>query len=160
MAQTCLPCAGGDALAGRCLRHCGVGAVAVGYSRSYVCPFGSFHQPDPVLGWRGKPNFSGRWRQGDFDVFIAQTENGFRRLDHGKDAEDVESTVYVLGDSFVWGYGTSQGENIADQLNFLMPRQQVENFGLAGAGTVQEYAIFEMHVKPRCARRHRAACLL
>ncbi len=104
------------------------------------------------MGWRGKPNFSGRWRQGDFDVFIAQTENGFRRLDHGKDPEDVQNTVYVLGDSFVWGYGTSQGENIADQLNFLMPRQQVENFGLAGAGTVQEYAIFEMHVQPRLRR--------
>jgi hypothetical protein len=131
---------------------------AIGYSRSYVCPFGSFHQGDPVLGWRGKPNFAGHWRQGDFDVFIAQTENGFRRLDHGKDPEDVEGTVYALGDSFVWGYGTSQGDNVADQLNFLLPTQQVENFGLGGAGTVQEYAIFEMHVQPRL--RHGDTVLL
>ena len=134
---------------------CGIAEVAlrvVGYSRSYVCPFGSFHQTDPVLGWRGKPNFSGHWHQGDFDVFIAQTENGFRRLDHGKDPEDVQNTVYVLGDSFVWGYGTSQGENVADQLNFLLPQQQIENYGLAGAGTVQEYAVFEMHVQPRLRR--------
>jgi lysophospholipase L1-like esterase len=124
----------------------------IGYNRSYVSPFSSFHQPDPVLGWRGKPNFSGHWRQGDFDVFIAQTENGFRRLDHGKDPEDVQNTVYVLGDSFVWGYGTSQGENVADQLNFLLPTQQVENFGLAGAGTVQEHAVFEQHVRPSLRR--------
>ena len=124
----------------------------IGYNRSYVSPFASFHQSDPVLGWRGKPNFSGHWRQGDFDVFIAQTDKGFRRLDHGKDPEDVQNTVYVLGDSFVWGYGTSQGENVADQLNFLLPTQQVENFGLAGAGTVQEHAIFEMYVQPRLRR--------
>ena len=70
----------------------------------------------------------------------------------------MEGTVYALGDSFVWGYGTSQGDNVADQLNFLLPTQQVENFGLGGAGTVQEYAIFEMHVQPRL--RHGDTVLL
>ena len=121
----------------------------VGYGRSYVCPFGAFHQADPVLGWRGKPNFSGRWHQGDFDVFIALTEDGFRKLEHRKPPTEVKNTVYVLGDSFAWGWGTAQGENFADQMNLLMPNQQVENFGLAGVGTVPEYAIFAKHVQPR-----------
>jgi hypothetical protein len=122
---------------------------AIGYSRSYVCPFGAFHKADPVLGWRGKPNFSGWWRAGDFDAFIVQTEHGFRKQEHRKEASQTQNTVFVLGDSFVWGWGTSQGENFADQMNLLMPTEQVENFGLAGTGTVAQYAIFEMHVQSR-----------
>jgi len=134
---------------------CGIAEAALriaGYGRSYVCPFGAFHQADPILGWRGKPNFTGRWRQGDFDVCIAQNEDGFRKLEYRKEPSQAESTVYVLGDSFVWGYGTAQGKNFTDRLNLLLPKRQVENFGLAGSGTVQQHMVFKTYVRPRLRR--------
>ncbi len=124
----------------------------MGYTRSYVNPFGSFHEPDPVLGYHGKPNFRGRFRQREFDVLIAHNDQGFRRQEHLGEASPERKNVYVLGDSFVWGYGISQGREFTDQLNLLMPGYRVWNFGLAGSGTVQQYVIFEKHVLPQIHR--------
>ena len=47
-----------------------VGLRLLGYTRSYINPGGSFHEPHALVGSRGKPNFSGRFRQQDFDVMI------------------------------------------------------------------------------------------
>ena len=77
-----------------------------GYGRSYTHPMGSFFTPDNEMGYHGKPNFSGRFRGADFDVVVEHDENGFRRAE-AIDAADSHE-IYVLGDSFVWGYGIGQ----------------------------------------------------
>ena len=42
-----------------------------GYSPLYFNALNSFHEPHPLVGYRGKPNFEGRFRKPDFDVVIA-----------------------------------------------------------------------------------------
>jgi lysophospholipase L1-like esterase len=127
------------AIAELCLRLCGFG-------HNYTYPMGSFFEPDSELGCHGKPNFVGRFRRADFDVTVEHDENGFRR------AEPIAATdqheVYMLGDSFVWGYGIGQHDLLTNQLARLLGRQ-VHNCGLIGAGTVEEYMIFQTHVAPR-----------
>jgi hypothetical protein len=117
-----------------------------GYGRSYTHPMGSFFTPDNDMGYHGKPNFSGRFRGADFDVVVQHDENGFRR----SEANDVVDPheVYVLGDSFVWGYGICQHDLLSNQLARLLGCR-VHNLGLIGAGTVQEYLIFQKQVAPR-----------
>jgi GDSL-like lipase/acylhydrolase family protein len=128
-----------------------VGLRLGGYSRTYVNPVGSFHEGDPLLGWRGKPNFEGRFRLIDFDVLIALDANGFRRQEHQTPLAQSRHKVLVFGDSFVWGWGVSQGEGFTDQMSLAMPGYSVINFGLSGAGTLHEEVLFEKYGLPLLA---------
>ena len=123
-----------------------IGLRLCGFGHNYAYPMGSFFEPDSELGCHGKPNFVGRFRRADFDVTVEHDENGFRR------GEPIAATdpreVYVLGDSFVWGYGIGQHDLLTNQMATLLGRR-VHNCGLIGAGTVEEYMIFQKHVAPR-----------
>jgi hypothetical protein len=55
----------------------------------------------------------------------------------------------VLGDSFAWGYGVGQHDLLTNQMERLLSGRRVHNRGLIGAGTVQEYLLFEKHVVDR-----------
>jgi lysophospholipase L1-like esterase len=126
---------------------CGVAELALrcgGYGRNYTNPMGSFFEPDNELGCHGKPNFVGRFRRTDFDVVVEQDENGFRRGELPNAA--AEHDVYVLGDSFVWGYGVGQSDLLTNQIQRQLAGKRVHNLGLIGAGTVQEYLIFQKQV--------------
>jgi lysophospholipase L1-like esterase len=107
---------------------------------------GSFFEPDAKLGCHGKPNFVGRFHRADFDVTVEHDENGFRRGEPVVAADPRE--VYVLGDSFVWGYGIGQNDLLTNQMARQLGRR-VHNCGLIGAGTVEEYMIFQKNVAPR-----------
>jgi hypothetical protein len=126
-----------------------VGLRLGGYGRSYVNAFGSFHQRDAELGWRGKPAFSGRMAQRDFSAVVAHNAAGFRRVEAAPDAAVTLPTVYVLGDSFVWGWGVAQGQVVTDQMQIRLPQYRVQNFGLCGSGTVQQYLIFARQIYPQ-----------
>jgi len=133
------------ALIATCL--CGeIGLRLCGYNRSYLNPIGSFHWPDPVTGCRGKPNFTGRFRTRDFDVVVSQDELGFRRREEHPGLPHMQHDLYVLGDSFVWGYGVGQQEVFTNQMEPLLPGYRVHNLGLIGAGTVEEYTLFKTYV--------------
>jgi lysophospholipase L1-like esterase len=118
-----------------------------GYTPLYFNPLNSFHEPDPLVGYRGKPNFVGRFRKPDFDVVIAQDENGFRRPEHLVPGTESRKTVLAFGDSFTWGWGVGQGRVFTDVLSRLMPDVRVLNFGLNASGTVQQFALFEAYGK-------------
>jgi lysophospholipase L1-like esterase len=105
---------------------------------------GSFFEPDTELGCHGKPNFVGRFRRADFDVVVEHDENGFRRTVPPTDSAPRD--VYVLGDSFVWGYGVGQSDLLTNQIQRRLTSHRVHNLGLIGAGTVQECMIFQKHV--------------
>jgi len=132
-----------------------IGLRICGYGRNYTNPMGSFFEPDSEIGCHGKANFTGRFRRSDFDVTVEHDENGFRRgepvdsrLPSPSGRGTGEEGIYVLGDSFVWGYGVGQHDVLTNQMARLLGRR-VRNFGLIGAGTVQEYLIFQKHVAPR-----------
>ena len=119
---------------------CGVaelGLRAFGYGRNYTNPMGSFFEPDNELGCHGKANFVGRFHRTDFDVVVEHDENGFRRSETPADPATGHD-VYVLGDSFVWGYGVGQHDLLTNQIQRQLDGRRVHNLGLIGAGTVQE----------------------
>ena len=76
-------------------------------------PLYSFHDSDPVLGWRGRPDVRLRFRRPQFDVEIAHDAAGWRLPDPPPPAEP-EQRVLVLGDSFTWGWGVPQGAVYTD----------------------------------------------
>jgi lysophospholipase L1-like esterase len=124
------------------------GLRLAGIDQSYLTPLGSFFEPDPRLGFRGRPDFSGRFRQADFDVRVVHDARGFRRHEHLPDRLPVSRSVYVLGDSFTWGYGIAQGGVYTDLLQEQLSDCHVRNFALCASGTVQQHAIFEQEICP------------
>ncbi len=131
-----------------------LGLRVFGYGRSYTNPMGSFFERDGELGCRGKANFVGRFRRTDFDVLVEHDENGFRRSESPAAGtmyswSAAQHDVYVLGDSFVWGYGVGQHDLLTNRMEPLLRGRRVHNLGLIGAGTVDEYLLFQKHVSDR-----------
>jgi hypothetical protein len=126
------------------------GLRLAGYSPASVNPLRAFHEFDPVVGWRGKRGGSGRFKRPEFDVLIQHDANGFRRQVHlGSKDETAPHHVFVLGDSYVWGWGVAEGEVFTDKMNVLMKDHAVLNHGINGVGTVAEWLLFEAEVKDR-----------
>ncbi len=133
------------------LAACGMAELllrAFGYGRNYTNPMSSFFEPDSELGCHGKANFVGRFRRADFDALVEHDEYGFRCSTSPID-QAARHDVYVLGDSFVWGYGVGQQDLLTNQMAQRLSGLRVHNLGLIGAGTVQEYLIFQKHVVDR-----------
>lgn len=119
-----------------------------GYDRAYINPQASFHQPDPRFGYIGKPGFSGRFHSPEFDVLIAHNQAGFRRHETPLPARAEHRSLFVLGDSFTWGWGVGQGKVYTDLIaQKFGDRLAVQNFGLSGTGTVQHAAIFDAYIR-------------
>jgi hypothetical protein len=107
---------------------------------------------DPVLGYRGRPDFEGRFAPpGKFDVRVRHDGNGFRAQEHAKPPEACRRRLDVYGDSFVWGWGVDQGEVFTDLLNRDLPDTCVGNLGLNASGTVIQYTLFETEGSRRIA---------
>jgi hypothetical protein len=85
-------------------------------------PLYGFHQSDAHLGWRGRPGTRLRYHRPGFDTLVALDADGWRLPDPPRPAAAARRTL-VLGDSFTWGWGVSQGE--------------------IGFGTGQEYLLLE-----------------
>ena len=99
-------------------------------------PLYSFHESDPVLGWRGRPDVRLRFRRAEFDTLIEHGPDGWRRPDPPAPA-DATRRVLFLGDSFTWGWGVAQGEVFTDRLQQRLPSVAVVNRGVNGFGTAQ-----------------------
>ncbi len=128
---------------------CGVAEVGLrlgGYDRTYVNPLHSFHQRDSRVGHRGKSNFTGRFHSYEFDVVVSHNEHGFRKNETRGSAHPCQR-AFVLGYSFTWGGGVGQGKVFTEAMRRLLPEFDVQNFGLNGSGTVQQYRIFEDRIR-------------
>lgn len=129
-----------------------IGEVALrvtGYEPSYYNPLSSFHEGDDLVGYRGKPNFQGRYRTPQFDVTVAHDARGFRRPEHPRARDGARYGLYVLGDSFTWGSGVGQGEVFTDRISASHPGVYVDNLGLNASGTVVQYRLFQAFVEGR-----------
>jgi len=123
-----------------------------GYGRSYFNPFRAFHESDDLIGIRGRPNFTGHLKNAEIDVVIENDEFGFRKAARPVAASPKRKNVFILGDSFVWGWGVGQGRVVTDQLQERLPECRIKNLGVSATGTVQQFAIFQKFVVPelRC----------
>jgi lysophospholipase L1-like esterase len=113
-----------------------------GYSPAHVNPLKAFHVADPVIGHRGRPGYEGRFVRPEFDVRVAHDEHGFRRPATPIEADRCDRRVLVYGDSFVWGWGVSEGELLTDRLAVLRPDLCVYNFGINASSTGMQYTLF------------------
>jgi lysophospholipase L1-like esterase len=112
-------------------------------------PLYSFHESDPVLGWRGKRDWTARFRRQDFDALIAHGPDGWRRPDPPQPPNPTWRVLF-LGDSFTWGWGVSQGELFSDELQRRLPATAaVFNRGINGFGTSQEYLLMQRELAER-----------
>lgn len=123
---------------------CGVFEIALRVAQpvsSVATPLVSFHQSDPLLGWRGRPDITLRFRRPDFDVLVSHGPEGWRRPEPPP-PDGAAARVLVLGDSFTWGWGVGQGELFTDVIQReLSPRVAVHNRGINAVGTAQEYLL-------------------
>ena len=106
-------------------------------------PLFSFHENDAYLGWIGKPNVRLRYHRPEFDTLVQHDAGGWRQPDPLR-PQDAAERILVLGDSFTWGWGVSQGEVFTDRLQAaLPPTVAVFNRGVIGFGNAQEYLLLE-----------------
>jgi hypothetical protein len=113
-----------------------------GYSPAHVNPLKAFHVADPVIGHRGRPGYEGRFVRPEFDVRVAHDEHGFRRPAVPVEPGRCERNVLIYGDSFVWGWGVSEGELFTERLAESRPDLCVYNFGINASGTAMQYTLF------------------
>jgi lysophospholipase L1-like esterase len=94
---------------------------------------------DPYLGFRYRPNFTGRLARGDLDFTFTTDEKGFRNTSPLPD----EADIVVLGDSMAFGYGVPDDATWSHQLTMQFPDYTVSNFGLIGGAPQQYLRILE-----------------
>lgn len=96
-------------------------------------------------GWRLTPGWTGQHRHRDFDVTYGINRHGFRgrfppRPIGGK-------RVAVVGDSFTFGFGVTNGATFVDRLNETAgDRFACMNFGVPGYSTDQEFLLVKDRV--------------
>jgi lysophospholipase L1-like esterase len=126
-----------------------VGLRVGGFTPVYANPLRSFYTRDQDLGYRGKPNFKGRFVRPAFDVVVAHDGNGFRRQERQHPESSSKYRLFCFGDSYTWGWGVGQGEVLTDRLSDLLGDAHIENLGVNASGTVYQWLLFRRDVAPR-----------
>jgi len=112
-------------------------------------PLNGFHVGDARLGWRPRPDVERRFRKLAFDSVVRHGADGFRAPDPAPDPSATRR-VLVLGDSYAWGWGVSQGELVSDHLQrALTPDTAILNRGVNAYGTAQELLLLEDELSRR-----------
>jgi hypothetical protein len=103
----------------------------------------TMHEPDGVLGWRGKagtyvlPPYAPAQPQ----IHITTLEDGSRRT--GAHEANRDGTLLTVGGSFTQGWAISDEETYAWKLQDRFPSLKVVNFGTAGYGSLQSLLVLE-----------------
>jgi lysophospholipase L1-like esterase len=112
-------------------------------------PLSGSHQSDAYLGWSGKPNLRLRFRRPEFNALVQHDAEGWRQPEPPRPSAPT-SNILVLGDSFTWGWGVSQGQVFTDLLQAALPATvAVYNRGVPGFGTAQEYLVLQRELAAR-----------
>jgi hypothetical protein len=123
-------------------------------------------QPDPLLGYRYRPNALAtatiRLNQpiqregivGPVDRYAWQLSTGAQgeRLSRPRSAPAparAAPAVLLLGDSFILGAGLSDSSSLGWQLQSLLPRHQVANYAGGGYGTIHQLLLLRDATGPR-----------
>lgn len=123
-----------------------IGFRVIGYSPAYVNLLSASHEYDPELGFIGRKNFVGQFHNPEFSFKLEYTADGFRKIDSSP--ADASKNLYLLGDSFAWGWGVKNGNTIGDLISQEYKDCAVKNFALPGYGTLQQYLVFERFIRP------------
>src|SRR5882672_9037265 len=106
--------------------------------------FGQYQVPDPVLGWRNKPNARVLFRRREYQVEVRTNAQGLR--DRERSYEGSAFRVLALGDSFPEAYSVPLEQSVTQVLEqrLTAPACPIEviNGGVAGYSTDQEYLAY------------------
>jgi hypothetical protein len=101
-------------------------------------PLHKLHESDAELGWRGKRNVRARFQRPDFSTLVCNDASGWR-LPCPPPPQGARRRILVLGDSFSWGWGVSQGEVVSDVLQAAVGGDTaIVNRSVNGYGTAQQ----------------------
>lgn len=107
-------------------------------------------RPDPFLGWRLTPGWSGTHAHYDFQVQYRIGTDGLRASGSTPDRHSAAPLQAFVGDSFTFGVGVSDSETFVALLNRQTPeRGAFVNFGVPGYSTDQEALLIEQSVLDR-----------
>ncbi len=98
-------------------------------------------QPDTELGWIPQPNVLVEYPP--FGASFRTNEHGLRGPLVSRERRPGVRRVLVLGDSFAWGHGVSEGEAFCEVLARRMPGVEFINLGVPGFNLRSERAWFE-----------------
>ena len=107
-----------------------------------VGSYGNIHVKDNYLGWKLKPDSSGRHvAKGIFDVIYEIDHDGFRKINN---TNGPDFSIYFFGDSFTFGHGVSNNDTFSNIIKekFLKDKVDIYNAGVNGYGTVQMFQHF------------------
>src|SRR5258707_5500659 len=106
--------------------------------------FAQYQVPDPVLGWRDKPNARVFFRRREYEVELRTNAQGLR--DRERSYEGSAFRVLALGDSFPEAYSVPLEQSVTQVLEkrLTSPACPIEviNGGVAGYSTDQEYLAY------------------
>jgi len=106
--------------------------------------FAQYQVPDPVLGWRDKPNARVFFRRREYEVELRTNAHGLR--DRERSYEGSAFRVLALGDSFPEAYSVPLEQSVTQVLEkrLTSPACPIEviNGGVAGYSTDQEYLAY------------------
>jgi len=111
------------------------------------------HEPDAELGWRNRPGayaYPG-YTPGAPEVRVTYLADGSRATGFRGDASANE--VWLVGDSFMQGWGLSDDETLAWRLQERHPRLRFVNYGTGGYGTWQSLLRLERELEERAPPR-------
>jgi GDSL-like Lipase/Acylhydrolase family len=107
-----------------------------------------FFQYDPVCSWRNMPGAEGDLRMVDSVSHIKINSHGLRSDKNYPYAKGDKPRIAIMGDSFTWGYGVSNGNTFSDILEEDYQGQvEVLNAGVCGYGTDQELLLYENDIR-------------
>lgn len=113
---------------------------------------GTMFQPNSDTGWLGRPNVDTQFVGAEFATRVRHSADGWRWC--GVDAPLAEDdayggrSVWILGDSFTWGWGVSDEETFVARLNEMGPAGvRYRNLGVPGYSSVQEYLLLKRLVE-------------
>ncbi|MCC7202182.1 MAG: SGNH/GDSL hydrolase family protein [Nitrospirae bacterium] len=131
---------------------CFISFVAFDFFRAYLFlinsrfidmgSYGNIHVKDYYLGWKLKPDSSGRHAaKGMFDVIYEIDHDGFRKINN---TGNPDFSIYFFGDSFTFGHGVSNNDTFSNIIRekFLKDKINIYNAGVNGYGIVQMYQQF------------------
>jgi lysophospholipase L1-like esterase len=94
---------------------------------------------DPYLGFRYRPDLTGRLRRGDLDFSFTTDQKGFRNDSPSPEAADI----VVVGDSMAFGYGVADDATWTHLVATQPGSYTIGNFGLIGGAPQQYLRILE-----------------
>ncbi len=99
--------------------------------RDYIPRF--FFEKHDILGYKMSDNFEGYMKADEYNSYIKINSEGLR----DREISGEKNKILVLGDSFAFGWGVSNGETFSD---FIENKENMEviNAGVGGYGTDQE----------------------